>query len=96
MDRSYEQSDIFPDEQTYYVMDISKHKETPFNSLMFQLNEPPLQSKQTKKEIMHQYFHSLERPYACSTLLGEMLGYKQCIPHVMGEQFFVPDGGTSK
>ncbi|WP_028273439.1 competence protein ComK [Atopococcus tabaci] len=96
VDMSFEQQELFPDEETYYVMDLSQNDDTPYNSLMFQLNESPMKSMETTTTVMDRYFASLGSPYDLSLSLGAMLGFKQCTPHVIGEQIFLPDSGTSK
>ncbi|PRY74536.1 hypothetical protein [Alkalibacterium olivapovliticus] len=77
-------------------MDISDREETPYNSIMYQLNDSPKKSTETTTVIMNRYFDSQYFPYSCMKLFGESLGYKRSLPYILGETYFVPDRGTSK
>lgn len=96
LDMSFECSALFPNRYTYYVMDISTHSETEYNTLMFQLNEPPKKSIETTRKIMNRYFESNNFGYKSMKWFGSFLRNKNNMPYILGEKFFVPDGGTSK
>ena len=93
---SFESPSLFPDKNTYYIYDMSQLKETPYNTLMFQLNEAPKKSMETTTIIMNRYFESRRVPYTLMNLMGEPLGYKQMLPYVFGDTCFVPESGATK
>lgn len=85
LDISIESSFLLPCENTFFLMDLSNQLETPYNSLMFQLDNSPMKSTATTKDIMDCYFEEQRIPYSVMTQLGETLGYKQRLPYVVGE-----------
>lgn len=96
LDTSFESAFLFPGKNTFFLMDLSKQTDTPYNSLMFQLDDSPMKSTATTKEIMDCYFEEKGVPYSAMTRLGDAFGYKQRLPYVVGETFLVPNRGPSK
>ncbi|TLQ08995.1 hypothetical protein FEZ48_02250 [Marinilactibacillus psychrotolerans] len=93
---SFEEPHLFPDEQTYYIRDISENKETEYNSLLFSLREYQKKAKETTSVIMNRYFDDKRVPYSLMQKLGKPFGYKSTLPYVLGETCFVPDRGATK
>lgn len=93
---SYESPLLCPDDQTYFVMDISRSKETSYNTIMYQLNDYPKKSMETTTVIMNRYFDSKCFSYASMMKFGETMGYKRSLPYILGETYFVPDRGATK
>ncbi|MEG0552317.1 MAG: hypothetical protein RR533_02140, partial [Carnobacterium sp.] len=56
--------------QVIYVKDISELKSTPFNTLIFYLNQNPTKSLETTTEIMNRYFESTFMKYDYIKLIG--------------------------
>ncbi|MCC5896074.1 MAG: hypothetical protein JJU16_11465 [Alkalibacterium sp.] len=96
LNTSFESPSLFPNDLTYYVMDISEYKETSFNTIMYQLNESPKKSIETTTVIMNRYFESKKFPYSYMKKFGETIGYKRVLPYVFGDIHFVPDRGATK
>lgn len=96
LNASFPSSSLYPNNQTYYVMDISQHKETPYNTIMYQLNETPQKSMETTTVIMNRYFEANFVSYSFMRKFGETLGYKRTYPYILGEIYFIPERGASK
>lgn len=94
LDISFEHHCILPDHETFYVMDISHFSASPFNTLVFQLNQAPLKTIEYSHAIMDRYFEHKGIPYDYIRLLGKSIGIKKCCPYVLGEEIFVPERGA--
>ncbi|MBM6615259.1 competence protein ComK [Desemzia sp. RIT804] len=93
---STEQSHILINANTFYVKDIRKDKDTPYNTIVFQLDEFPLVSLEDSKTIMERYFNQKPLDYNFIQYIGRTLGfYKKC-PFVSGFEVFVPETRTDK
>lgn len=89
--RSIEQNQILLDYQTFYVMDISHHSLTPFNTIVFQSNLYPLKTKETSKDLMKRFIEYKGVPYERVRAIGHLLGFYYKIPYVLGELVFIPE-----
>ncbi|WP_034549749.1 competence protein ComK [Carnobacterium funditum] len=78
-----------------YVKDISKVKSTPFNTLIFYLNQHPIKSMETTTEIMNRYFESNLVSYQYIKLIGRSIGIKKCCPYVYNDIVYVPEKGPT-
>lgn len=96
LNASFESPSLFPDHQTYFVMDISNSKETPYNTIIYQLNGSPKKSTETTSIIMNRYFDSKCFSYSSMKKFGESMGYKRSLPYILGETYFIPDRGATK
>lgn len=96
LNASFDTSTLFIDDQTYFVMDISNRKETPYNTISYQLNDSPKKSMETTTVVMNRYFESKRFSYASMKKFGETLGYKRSLPYILGETYFIPDKGATK
>lgn len=96
LETCFESTSLFPNKQTYYVMDISHNKDTPYNTVMYQLNKSPMKSIETTTVIMNRYFDSKHFSYSCMKKFGEPFGYTYVLPYIFGETLFVPERGPSK
>lgn len=95
LDMSFEHTCILLNEETLYVFDISHFKASPFNTIVFQLNQAPLKTAEYSGEIMERYFKHKGISYKTISLLGRSLGIQKCCPYVLGEEAFVPEKGPS-
>lgn len=94
LDISFEHHCILPDHETFYVMDISRFSASPFNTVIFQLNQAPLKTTEYSHTVMDRYFEHKGIPYDYIRLLGNSIGIKKCCPYVLGEEIFVPEKGA--
>ena len=94
LDNSIEHHYIYINEYTFYILDLSKNKQTSFNSLVFQLNQPPIKSMETTKKIMSRYFNETRVSYSFIQSVGKAFGIHKCCPYVCGEQIFIPEKGA--
>src|SRR5690606_29763850 len=53
---SQEKQHILIDHTTFYVKDIRDQKNTHFNTIVFNLNEPPLVTTELSRVVMDRYF----------------------------------------
>ncbi|MCA9765894.1 MAG: competence protein ComK [Carnobacterium sp.] len=81
--------------QVIYIKDISKLSSSPFNSLIFYLNQEPLKSKETTTEIMNRYFEANLVPYHYVKLIGRSIGIQKCCPYVYNTIAYIPEKGPS-
>lgn len=89
--RSIEQNQILLNYQTFYVMDISHHSSTLFNTIVFQTNLYPLKTKETSKDLMRRFIDHKGIPYEKIRSTGQLLGFYYKIPYVLGELVFIPE-----
>lgn len=94
--RSIEQNQILLDYQTFYVMDISHHSLTPFNTIVFQSNLYPLKTKETSKDLMKRFIDHKGVPYERVRAIGHLLGFYYKIPYVLGELVFIPEKSSQR
>lgn len=94
--RSIEQNQILLNYQTFYVMDISHHSSSPFNTIVFQSNLYPLKTKETSKDIMKRFIDHKGIPYEKIRSTGQLLGFYYKIPYVLGELVFIPEKSSIK
>ncbi|SIO17522.1 ComK protein [Carnobacterium alterfunditum] len=94
--RSIEQNQILLDYHTFYVMDISHHSSTPFNTIVFQSNLYPLKTKETSKDLMQRFIDHKGVPYEKIRLIGQSMGFHYKIPYVLGELVFIPEKSSLK
>ncbi|SFH54440.1 competence protein ComK [Pisciglobus halotolerans] len=94
LDISFEHQNIHIDEQTFYIMDLSHQKQTPFNSLVFQLDQVPMKSKESTFKITSRYFAEKNVPYSYIQYIGKAFGIKKRCPYICGDQLFVPEKGA--
>lgn len=92
---SFEQSYILVNSKTFYIKDIHDVKDTPFNTLVFQLGAPPLKTKESSRTIMNRYFDKKPLNYQLIQSIGKSLGYHHRCPFVSGYELFVPEKGSS-
>lgn len=81
--------------QVIYVKDISELKSTPFNTLIFYLNQNPTKSLETTTEIMNRYFESTFMKYDYIKLIGRCIGINKCCPYVYNQLAYVPEKGPT-
>lgn len=81
--------------KVFYIKDISQLTSTPFNSLVFYLNQEPLKSKETTTEIMNRYFKANLIPYDYVRFTGRCIGIQKCCPYVSSDSAFVPEKGPT-
>ncbi|EDP67375.1 hypothetical protein CAT7_00460 [Carnobacterium sp. AT7] len=94
--RSIEQNQILLNYQTFYVMDISHHSSTPFNTIVFQSNLYPLKTKETSKDLMKRFIDHKGIPYEKIRSSSQLLGFYYKIPYVLGELVFIPEKSSLK
>lgn len=92
---SQEKSHILIDSSTYYVKDIRDRKDTPFNTIVFSLTEPPLVTREVSKVVMERYFDQKPLCYAFIQSLGKSFGFHQRCPFVSGHEIFIPEKGST-
>jgi len=93
---SIEQNQILLNYHTFYVMDISHHSLTPFNTIVFQSNLYPLKTKETSKDLMQRFIDHKGVPYEKIRLMGQLMGFHYKIPYVLGELVFIPEKSPLK
>lgn len=93
---SLEQAHILVNTNTFYVKDIRDRKDTPYNTIVFQLNELSLVSTEDSKAIMERYFSQKPLDYKFIQYIGQTVGIRQKCPFVSGIEMFVPEKGASK
>ncbi|MFL2134439.1 competence protein ComK [Desemzia sp. FAM 23990] len=93
---SLEQAHILVNADTFYVKDIRDRKDTPYNTIVFQINEPPLVSTEDSKTIMERYFNQKPLDYKFVQYIGKTVGIHQKCPFISGLEIFVPEKGTAK
>lgn len=96
LDISFECPHILVNEDTLYILDISEQDATSYNTLVFQLKDAPLKTKETSKQLMDRYFEHKRFPYTVNKKIHKYFGFTQRCPYISGETVFVPDRGTSK
>lgn len=94
--RSIEQNKILLNYQTFYVMDISHHSLTPFNTIVFQSNLYPLKTKETSRDLMKRFIDYKGVPYEKIRSMSQLLGFHYKIPYVLGELVFIPEKSSLK
>ena len=92
---SFEQSHILVNSKTFYIKDIRDVKDTPFNTIVFQLGALPLKTKEDSRTIMNRYFNKGPLNYQLIQYIGKSLGYHHRCPFVSGYEIFVPEKGSS-
>lgn len=92
---SQEKSHILMDSKTFYVKDIRDRKDTPFNTIVFSLDEPPLVTTETSRTIMERYFIQKPLHYTFIQYIGKSLGFHQRCPFVSGHDIFIPEKGSA-
>lgn len=92
---SFEQTHILLDSTTFYIKDIRDMTDTPFNTIVFQLDAPPLKSKEHSDTIMKRYFSQKPLNYSIIQYIGKSLGYHHRCPFVSGYEMFVPEKGSA-
>lgn len=93
---SLEQAHILVNADTFYVKDIRDRKDTPYNTIVFQLNEPSLVSTEDSKAIMERYFSQKPLDYKFIQYIGQTVGIRRKCPFVSGLEIFVPEKGAAK
>lgn len=93
---SSEQAHIIVNAQTFYVKDIRDRTDTPYNTIVFQLNEPALVSTEESKMIMERYFNQKPLDYKFIQYIGKSLGIHHKCPFVSGPEIFAPEKGAAK
>lgn len=73
------------------VKDISALTSTPFNTLIFYLNQNPTKSRETSTEIMNRYFESTFLNYSYTKLIGRSIGIGKCCSYVYDHLAYVPE-----
>lgn len=91
----FEQAHILLDSNTFYIKDIRNIADTPFNTIVFQLDTPPLKTKESSRTIMKRYFSKKPFDYNVMQFIGKGLGYHQRCPFVSGYEMFVPEKGST-
>jgi len=94
LDIAIEQQYLLLDHETFYVYDLSKEKDTPYNTLVFQLSGSPLKSLETTTQVMTRYFKHVNVDYRWIRQFGQALKIKSCCPFVLGSHYFTPDRGV--
>ncbi|MBM6615351.1 competence protein ComK [Desemzia sp. RIT804] len=92
---SREQKHIVLTSKTFYIKDICDRKDTPFNTLVFQFDEPPLKTTEDSRTIMERYFNQKPFPYSFIQYVGKSLGFHKRCPFVSGHEIFIPEKGTT-
>lgn len=92
---SQEKNHILIDPSTFYVKDIRDRKDTPFNTIVFSLTEPPLVTTEVSKVVMERYFNQKPLSYAFIQSIGKSLGFHQRCPFVSGHEIFIPERGST-
>ncbi|MDN6626516.1 MAG: competence protein ComK [Pisciglobus halotolerans] len=94
LDNSIEHHYTHINENTFYILDLSKNKQTSFNSLVFQLNQPPIKSMEPTNKIMTRYFDETHVSYSFIQSVGKAFGIHKCCPYVCGDEIFIPEKGA--
>lgn len=94
-DIALEQKNVIVTPTTFYIKDIQGLKETPFNTLVFQLNEPPLKITEDSRTIIVRYFDRKPLHYNFVQRVGKSLGFHKRCPFVSGYEIFIPEKGTT-
>lgn len=94
--KSIEQDKILLNYQTTYMLDISHHSSTPFNTIVFHSNLYPLKTKETSKKLMKRFIDHKGVPYEKIRSTGRILGFYYKIPYVLGELMFIPEKSLIK
>lgn len=92
---SQEKHCILVNHTTFYVKDIRDRKDTPFNTIVFNLNEPPLVTAEVSRAVMERYFEKKLFPYEFIQYIGKSLGFHQRCPFVSGHEIFIPEKGST-
>ncbi|WP_225743780.1 competence protein ComK [Marinilactibacillus sp. Marseille-P9653] len=95
IDEALPRKKIWINDDSYYLYDLSKHPDTPYNSLIFQTNGAVFKSEETTTKIIKRYF-KLNTSYDIISILGKMIGIKKKVPYVLGNIQFGPEKGPSK
>lgn len=82
--------------QTFYMHDVSAYQQTPYNSLIFEIDGYCYKSKNKTSEIIERFATYNDRSYESLQIIGQMVGITQKCPYVIGDLFFAPDRGTTK
>lgn len=86
---------IWIDDDSYYLYDLSKNVETPYNSMIFQNSGLVFKSEETTTKIINRFFR-INTSYDVISILGKMIGIKKKVPYVLGNIQFGPEKGPSK
>ena len=86
---------ILVNHTTFYVKDIRDRKDTPYNTIVFNLNEPPLVTTEVSRVVMDRYFEKKLFPYEFIQYIGKSLGFHQRCPFVSGHEIFIPEKGST-
>lgn len=92
---AFEQTHILLNAKSFYIKDIRDVQETPFNTIVFQLDEPPLKTKEESRTIMNRYFSQKPLDYTYIQHIGKSLGFHHRCPFVSGDEIFVPEKGAA-
>lgn len=92
---SQEKTHILIDSKTFYIKDIRDRKDTPFNTIAFSLDGPPLVTIETSKIIMERYSQQKPFPYTFIQYIGKSLKFHQRCPFVSGHDIFIPEKGST-
>lgn len=95
LDSCMEFTHIVITDNVIYVKDISALTSTPFNTLIFYLNQNPTKSRETSTEIMNRYFESTFLNYSYTKLIGRSIGIAKCCPYVYNHLAYVPEKGPT-
>lgn len=76
--------------RTFYLQDLSDDQQTPYNSLIFDINGGCFKSKDTTSQIIDRFATYKEKPYNLTEVVGQLIGMKQECPYVVGDLFFAP------
>ncbi len=92
---SFEQKHILLDSKTFYIKDIRDVADTPFNTIVFQLDAPSLKTEESSRTIMNRYFDQRPLDYNIIQYFGKGLGFHHRCPFVSGDEIFVPEKGSA-
>ena len=92
---SQEKQCILVNHTTFYVKDIRDRKDTSFNTIVFNLNEPPLVTTEVSRVVMERYFGQKQISYEFIQYIGKSLGFHQRCPFVSGHEIFIPEKGST-
>lgn len=75
---------------TFYLHDLSTEHQTPYNSLVFEINGQCFKSKDTTSQIIERFSRYHEKPYELTHVAGQLIGLTQQCPYSIGDLFFAP------
>lgn len=82
--------------RTFYLQDLSDYQQTPYNSLIFEIDGHCFKSRDKPSQIINRFAGYNDKPYALLQALGLLVGITQKCPYIIRGLFFAPDRDTSK